>query len=441
MKNKPNVFFKIIRFVGSKAKSYKLPYYKNGHYIRYITRDEACCKHDLNNQQLQELKDKYQNPKYYQQELKKLSEKKDNSGIWNRVGQLTEEDKSKLETKIKNLDSNQLFWDSVISFDQEFANKHELFTPKKIKQLVNQTINKFFNDNNFNSKNMEWFFTFHTNTDNPHIHLGFFEKEPKIYNRKTKSFEYRRKGAIPNLNCKTAALKIENHLEKYIDYSEIYKERSKVMKDFKLAWTDVKQIYTDLKSFGNPLHAKLQELVKLLNYKKGKINYQKPYYYQQSIDIKTKLNEFSELLINEDNHLKENFINYNNVLSKYQDILTEKAKPYETKIKDNNNETSKIILPWQNFAEEQLYGKDGFYSRVGNEILKTIKSLPNFKISKPFLPRTRVNTQINSYFKPNLINRLIRRINEQFYYAHQQADHLFKQIQTIKFSELLNKLE
>ena len=48
----------------------------------------------------------------------------------------------------------------------------------------------------------------HTNTDNRHIHLSFFEKEPRVYDKKAKEYRFR-KGKLPMARVADLKMAIE----------------------------------------------------------------------------------------------------------------------------------------------------------------------------------------------------------------------------------------
>lgn len=89
---KQPVLIRINWFLSSKTKSSKRKYYQDGHYIRYITREDAVAKNDLSLDELKELKAQSENEEEYQQLLtSKIN--KNATGLWNKNGHLTSDEK------------------------------------------------------------------------------------------------------------------------------------------------------------------------------------------------------------------------------------------------------------------------------------------------------------------------------------------------------------
>jgi hypothetical protein len=71
----------------------------------------------------------------------------------------------------------------------KFGDKH-LTGAEAAQGLLNAQLNRFFKKVGFNPGNMAWFAGLHTNTNNAHIHLSFFEREPLSIRRKDKTPHY-----------------------------------------------------------------------------------------------------------------------------------------------------------------------------------------------------------------------------------------------------------
>ena len=70
-----------------------------------------------------------------------------------------------------------LLWTPVISLqDHISAAEMKLYTEKDYAAVLDVVLPKFFKTAGFEPTNMEWWMDFHVNTDNPHVHLSFFEK-------------------------------------------------------------------------------------------------------------------------------------------------------------------------------------------------------------------------------------------------------------------------
>ena len=66
----------------------------------------------------------------------------------------------------------------VISFDDQCAIENNLKNKKNIKELVRKTMDKNLRICGFDPENIIWSAYYHINTDNPHIHIPFYEMQP-----------------------------------------------------------------------------------------------------------------------------------------------------------------------------------------------------------------------------------------------------------------------
>lgn len=97
---------------------------------------------------------------------------------------------------INNQFNNSNVWRLVISPDKELVENNITWRELEIK-LAKEILPKFFKKIGFeDSKKMCYQFSLHTNTDHPHFHISFMEKEPNIIG-KNGLLQYRRSGEIP----------------------------------------------------------------------------------------------------------------------------------------------------------------------------------------------------------------------------------------------------
>lgn len=93
---------------------------------------------------------------------------------------------------------------------------------------------------NFSKNNIVWYAGLHTNTDNRHVHISFFEKEPTFYNQARKEYRYR-KGRISPEYINLLKADVEEHL--FSDKEETKLRRRKALeeiKDMSVAFDDPK---------------------------------------------------------------------------------------------------------------------------------------------------------------------------------------------------------
>lgn len=129
------------------------------------------------------------------------------SGVFNQLGLLSKVDKKKLREKLRN--SNSCIWDMVISFKGEFG-LNNLKDYQDALDLINKTFPKFIKECGLEMDNITWYAGLHTNTKTRHIHLSFFENEPRTYDRLTKGVKYRY-GKLPIDAINNFKMNMEKH--------------------------------------------------------------------------------------------------------------------------------------------------------------------------------------------------------------------------------------
>lgn len=110
------------------------------------------------------------------------------SGAFGAEGLLTKFQKKELREKLRATQS--CIWDMVASFVESYG-KSNLTDAAAARALLLKTLPKLFRATGLNPDNMTWFAGLHTNTDNRHIHVCFFENEPQRFHRKTGTLRYR----------------------------------------------------------------------------------------------------------------------------------------------------------------------------------------------------------------------------------------------------------
>ena len=188
-KKSPAIIFKVLNYnkasLNNKSKKSRDFYYKNGDWINYIIRPDAVFNLDISDEEISELnklrKGNNSQKNEYSKRLEKLNSTFKTTGLYGSEGVMSIEDVKNLKKRMRKIEDDQIIWDTVVSFSGDFVKNNKLYTPEKVQKAINEEIKKFFEDNNLCHDKMDWFFAMHLNTDNNHIHLGFFEKEPTDY--------------------------------------------------------------------------------------------------------------------------------------------------------------------------------------------------------------------------------------------------------------------
>ena len=129
------------------------------------------------------------------------------SGVFNQNGLLSKEDKKRLRQKLRKSDS--CIWNMVISLKGEFG-LNNLKDYQDALELINKLFPKFIKETGLEVDNITWYAGLHTNTKTRHIHLSFFENEPRTHDRLTKGVKYRY-GKLPIDAINNFKINIEKH--------------------------------------------------------------------------------------------------------------------------------------------------------------------------------------------------------------------------------------
>lgn len=97
------------------------------------------------------------------------------SGLFNADGAITKAEKKRLREKLRKTES--CIWDLVISFATEYGDKN-MTNADQAQKLLSKVLPKFFKNAGLHPENIVWYAGLHTNTDNRHVHISFFEDKP-----------------------------------------------------------------------------------------------------------------------------------------------------------------------------------------------------------------------------------------------------------------------
>ena len=259
------------------------------------------------------------------------------TGLWNKDGDITDKKVVK-EIKDKLSKTDSTVWSGVLSFTPDFAakrvgNKHEAHA------LLSNTINGFFKDAKLDPDNMNWFAAYHVNTDNPHCHILFWEENPNtLHADGTVTYS---KWKLPKKALTNFSYRVVNYFNKELDlesmkFRDVARDNLRYnlhRKEFEKDLTDLAYELEDVESFQ---------------------------YARISKENQKKVDAFLNKLIASNPELKEQDLKYKNLLQEQQKRM---IKIYE----DNH-----MAVPekTRNFTASRI---SEYYSRLGNEILKSVK--------------------------------------------------------------------
>jgi hypothetical protein len=130
------------------------------------------------------------------------------SGAFDESGLLDEKGKQELRAKLRSTGST--IWDFVISFEGEFG-MEKMHSWEDARELVAKELPGLLKENRLSYRNVTWYAGLHTNTDNRHIHLSFFENSPGHYvaNEKEPKWHY---GYLNKLSLTNFRVHLEQRL-------------------------------------------------------------------------------------------------------------------------------------------------------------------------------------------------------------------------------------
>lgn len=130
------------------------------------------------------------------------------AGVFGKDGTLTSAQKKELRRALKTTDS--VIWDMVVSFEEVFGKSH-LKNSDDARELLNSLLNRFFKKAGLNPQNMTWFAGLHTNTDNRHIHVSFWENAPVFTRQQDCEHKHFHGGKLRQAGIDDFKIAIENH--------------------------------------------------------------------------------------------------------------------------------------------------------------------------------------------------------------------------------------
>lgn len=263
------------------------------------------------------------------------------SGLFGADGLLTKKATKDLRSMLRTTDSN--IWHTVISFTEDFGGKY-MTSYKDAIELLNAELPKFFKSIGLSEDNVVWYAGLHENTDNQHIHLGFFEKEPTFTREDSNEKRYRF-GAIGQDALNSFRIKIEERLtEASFDLQRSRRNLTDTAKDtlFHLqGWND----------YERELKKRLLALYRVLP-TEGRVSYG-----SKNLDaLRPQVNEIINFIIKHNPNLKKDFDTFCSDLARFD--ANRKRICEDQKIDD----ASKYLI-----SEKYL---TDIYRRLGDKVIK-----------------------------------------------------------------------
>ena len=262
------------------------------------------------------------------------NERPGSTGSFDRDGDISKKRLKEYKKKLQQTKST--VWSSVISFTPEYSEK---FVNNKAQayDTISNTIDKFFKDSGLDPNNMEWTCAYHTNTDNRHCHLLFWEKEPHYLD------------SYGNLKYHPWRLPKES-LEGWKSDIAYYHKNEPL--SYLCLRDDIKQSITGFLKGDNSyiLEDLDRKLVDVKSYQYARITKENQFHIRRAVDK----------LINSDKETRKIYDEYFNHLAKTAAQICKNCK--EVGVKPSKEQSY--------FLESRT---QEFYNRCGNSILKLLK--------------------------------------------------------------------
>ena len=275
-----------------------------------------------------------------------------------------DENRGYLETKGKPI------WEFIVSVDSyEFAQKHNCQTQEQWSAITEEVMPKICKAIGLEMHNVVFWQDFHTNTDNPHIHLTFFEKEM-----------IRKRGKIPESKEKY----IKSVIVNAVVGRDRFTEKNGVTIDEYLKSTKKKakgNLVRNIKKFDYRTCEKLMSLyVKLLDI--GRLQYNS---YQMK-SFKEEMDDCIKMLLESDG-IKKSYDEFMTVLDQLEEIPNKAVNGKIATIKDS--EIKKL------------------YELTGNYLLDTYKKMENKRDFKEIMKLKEFKTGADK----SLLEELLQKVN------------------------------
>lgn len=324
-------------------------------------------------------------------------------GVFNENGLMSRKEKAELRKSLRNTQS--VIWHGIISFEDAFGKRH-MADWKDAHRLMSLELPKFLKSAGFDPDKIEWFAGLHENTDNMHIHLSFFEKEPSRYSERGSGVVFSH-GKISSCHFDRFKVRIEQRLTDITsEIKAARKELTDLTRNLLFSTESNIRYRSDIQnSLKNLLDALPAE--GRLGYDSANMRALKPQ-VKRVIDSLFKINQpLYKGFLNYCNQIKKNDLNTLNILK-------------SNKIPES--EWGKYLI-----ADKYL---DDVYRRLGNQVINSVrfikskeKKVKNSLANKQIRRRTvrellAYSLQLNSYFETEAartFEEFLRKLEEEKY--------------------------
>lgn len=275
-----------------------------------------------------------------------MTSHENSSGVFGKDGLLNKEQKKEVREQLRKTES--VIWDMVVSFESDFGSE-KINTYQDALEILKYSLPKFFKDNGLEEDNIIWFAGLHRNTDNRHIHISFFEKNP-TRKRANKEGLFYHNGKLTPYSLNNFKVYTEEYMSGNNFFFETY--RTKLVN----GTLDALALLQGRNKDERQLKQKLSELYQKMP--KGKVSYMS----LSMADLRPLIGEIEDLIIRQNPSLQKQYFNLKRELKMKDEEIVEICKSHK-------------IDP-ERYLVSNKYLQD-FHRRVGNKIIEFVKQYEN----------------------------------------------------------------
>ena len=265
------------------------------------------------------------------------------SGVFGKDGLLTEEQKKEIRKNLR--ETKSVIWDMIISFTEEYGNEH-IKSYEDALEVVRKNLPKFFKNNGMQDENVVWFAGMHENTDNKHIHICFFEKEPTFLRQNKKGYFYHT-GTMRKTSLNDMKVAIEEQMNGNEYFFASY--RRELIRQAEIGLAD----HNGSSALDRKLRLKLKELYRKLPY--GRISYNS----LNMAELRPLVREIERILLER------------------SPVMSEEYKSLKKALDEKDAEIKAICerqkIDCSRYLQKDKFIED-FHRRIGNKIIQYAKS-------------------------------------------------------------------
>ena len=315
----------------------------NGQLIEYFTRNDKCMVFDNDESADNEIFYTNEEKIEYLKKHLKINSTLNKSGLYDALNDKPIDlNIAEIKNNIKNL--NQNVWELIVSPPGELSLKYNFLSKDKWHKVLKENFEKLLKINNLDPNNINAYYVIHGNTENPHIHLFFYEKKitkkkGKFDNKSLNNFAYKFKLSIENNNLYEKINELTKNIWdarkelNVIIYDHLKnKTNNNNYKKYKTFLLASSQILAELKNKNNISYKKLSE--------ENKLNINKIKDFLLEINNNDYANAYSNYQ-NQINELKELNITDKFLITKVNGIINNEIKDFEVQ---SGNKIIKALL-------------------------------------------------------------------------------------------------